>query len=595
MGGIYVNGQYLVQPQANVSIASTPQGAATNASSRTLFLLGSATDGQPQTPITVNSPAQAFSVFKDGNLVQAAVYAFNGSPVAPGPSSITVLRVDEATQATANLQNGANTEITLTSTSYGTLANLVKYQIAAGSSHGYKVTIASDYTGPATTAASVSQDNVYLPVLSVYYSGTGTSPTVTVTDTQITYTATTSDTGGSVTFTAGMTVQQLVNQLNQFTGWSTTVADPNPLDLLIPTDTVPGSTTLSLPALLDNISSTTVSTSASSPTTLYANIAAVVRLLNNGTFQPWVTAVRAANATTLADTTNWVYLAGGTVTAPASTDWQTGFNNLETVQGLGVVVPVTQATSATTSVGAMAVSHCEYMTGIGQQRIAILGDQLGQTLAEEITNAQGYMSPLAVLRWPGFKTTGDIYGNQSLQPPYMEAARTAGILVGSPPQQALTLLPVQALSLETSLSSSNIDSAILGGICVTKQSASGGFVIASGVTTWSNSTQFDKVNINSEVIEGVIIADLKQVLEQQLVGFNSNLSPQTAAMAYGIVNQRLSYWASRGLLVGDSTNPPYSNIQVTVSSNAVQVTANIHPANTTNFATVKLTASPWTS
>lgn len=594
---IYANGQYLVSPQANVTIVSQSQGSGTANTGRTLWLLGSAEDGEPQTVITLNSPGDAYSILKDGDLVQAAILAFGGSPAAAAPSSVSVLRVDEATQSTSDIKSsGAVNQIVLTSTSYGSISTQYKWQInTASGSIGYKVQLGSDYTGPGTLPATTSQDNIYLPVFSVYYSGTGTSPTVTITDTEVTLTAQTSDTGGSVTLIAGMTVQTLVNQLNQFPGWVSTVLDPNSADLVLPTDVVPGTSTPSLPALLDNVSATAVGTTSNAATTLYANIAAVVRYINSGS-QPWMTAVRQASVTALATSSSWTYLAGGTTTAPTSTDWGNGFTALENVNGIGVVVPLsnTSTSSAATAIWAQAETHCTYMKGIGQPRLAVVGDISGQTIASEITNAAAVNSDRVIVRWPEFVAT-NIYGNQATLAPYMEAARTGAILVANPVQEALTLLPLPIVKLGATVNATTVNQAIQGGICITKPFSSGGFVIAAGVTTWTGSTAFDKVNISTKACEDVVSYDLRQALESGLIGYASNLSPQAAQLAYGIVERRLNFWASQGVLVGDKASPPFSNIQVSVTSQAVLVTADIHPAAPTNFAVLTLSASPWTS
>lgn len=585
---ISVNGQLLVQPQANVQVVqsgSIPQGAA---SSRTLWLLGSASDGEPNTILTFNSLASAFQTLKDGDLMQGLVFAFSGSSIAPGPQQISVIRTDSATQATGTILGpSAATEIALTANSYGVIGNLYKWMVSAASGGtGYLVKVGSDYTGPATSPQVVSQDNIYLPVLSIYYSGTGTTPTVTVTDTEITLTAVTSDTGGSVAFTAGMTVSSLVAQLNQLAGWNVTAADPNTSDLLLPTDVVPGTNTPSLPALMDNVTSVAVGTTAAAATTLYANVAAVVRYLNSGV-QGFVTAIRHAGATSLTTGSTFTYLSGGTYTAPTSTTWQNAFDVLENVDGNGVVVPLT----STQAYWQMALTHVNYMEGYGSYRFAIVGDTTGQTLATEITNAASLNSPRVILRWPGFVAT-NLYGQTTTFQPYFEAARTGGIMVGAPVYQSLTLIPLSIQGLETVVTKAQIDQAIQAGICITKQYGTG-YAIAASVSTWTGGSQFDMVNPATLACEDQTRSDLKTALEQGLIGYASNISPLVVQTGYSIAQGVLNNEAANGVLTGSSANPAYQNLTVTVSGQTVNLSALIHPALATNYAVMQLTATPW--
>lgn len=568
-------GQYLVQPQANVAIGTVPP-VPTSPTGVNLWLVGTSDLAQPQVVTTITSPNDVGTLLGNGTLAQAAMLCLdNPSPLVTTPPVIYCVDVDEKTQATGNIVNGANDQIALTSVPYGLAANMVKFLVSTASSGtGFKVTIASDYSSPVTgTPVAAVLDNIYQAAFSVYYTGTGTSPTVTVTDTAVTLTALTSNTGGTVTITATTTLQQLVTALNALPGWVVTLSSTaNPQQLAL--------------AYLDNLTSTAVGTTSATAATVTATVSAAVAAINSSPVAAFLaTAARSANATTLAVMTNYTYLTGGTTTLPTTTDWQNGFTMLEGVPGVGVVVPLT----STQAVWDIAEQHGIAMAAQNQFRAAIVGDAAGQSLATEQTAAAALGSPYTILRWPGFKAL-NLYGNLATLDPFYEAARTGAIVAASPITRSITMAPVTANGLETTVSKTTVDTAIQSGICITKPYRDGTFRIADDVTTYTATNTFNMRKLQVELELGVIAADLNDAVTAALVGYASNATPEAQGIATDIITKRLQYWANQNVLVGPT---PFSNPVVSVANGVVTASVQVVVAQATDFVLLTLNPVPF--
>ena len=556
----YINGQYVVTPQASVIVNDNALTAPAVAPGLGLLLIGPATDGEPQTPIVLSSPGQAVQALKGGDLLQGALLAFSPGAGLQGPGSVTVIRPEAATQATSAVKDAAGTatEISLTTTSYGTLANDAKWMVQAGTTSGYNVTLATDFVGPGgQTYPPASQANVGLQAASLYYTGTGTSPTYTVTDTEFTVAAVTSDTGGTITFTSTMTIAQLAAQVSQFTGWVMTATDPNPNDLV-----APGST--AIPALLDNVSAATVGTTQATATAITANVAAVVNWIN-GT-GAYFTAARAAGATALATSSTWTYATGGTTPAATTSNWTDAYTVAQSIVGISIVVPVAGGPATPTSTPPYQWSdndaHCSYMASIGQPRRGYVGDLLGMSLADETTYASGLNSNRTSLVWPGSKGS-DYNGNATTFAPYLVACQVAGARAGLPLTGKLTQTAIGSGGLEVALTPAQVAQANAGGIACLAQASNGTIVVSWDRTTWLQSGAYDKVeNLTGVAIDAVTV-DLNQTL-QLFVG--KPITARTLGHAQTAIYGRLVYWKRQGVIVA---TPKPSDVSLSASGNQI--------------------------
>ncbi len=563
----YVNGQYMVTPQATVNVNDSALLAPASAPGYGLLLIGPATDGEPQTAITLSSPSQAVNVLKGGDLLQGVLNAFNPSNEVEGPGSITVIRPEQATQSTVTVDNatGGTAAMDLTTTSYGAESILSKVQITAGAP-GYNVTMGTDFTGPGGQTYSPSSDqDIALSVLSIYYSGTGTSPTYTVSDTGLVLTATTSDIGGTITFTSTMTVQQLVNQINALAGWNATVLDPNTTDLV--------------QALFDNVATAAaVGTTSATATTLYANVTAVVRWINAvGTF---FTAVRQANAASLITSSSYLYAAGGTTPTAANSDWQNAYTLAQSLTGIDIVCPVIGSASIWT----MNDAHCHYMSSLGQPRRGYVGDVTGQTVAQEITNAQALNSNRTSLVWPGSKGV-DYNGNATTFASYIVAAQVAGMRSGAQIPGKITATSLVSQGLETTLSPAQVAQLNAAGIASLKNSQTGNVELSWDRTTWLQTTAYDKVENLTGMALDIVATALNGVLKQ-FVG-----QPVTASLLGHIKGEMLAELNNFYQLGFLSAAPASSAITLSANGQVVSGSANVQVIVPGNYIVVTLNAT----
>ncbi len=563
----YVNGVYMASPGVTVDINDANFVGQTTSNGLGMLLIGPAYDGQPNTPIPISSPAQAIQVLKGGDLLQAALLALN-SVTPNGPNQLTVIRPEQATQATSTIKDpaGANPQIALTTTSYGSIANSSKWMIQTGTTQGYKILQGTDFVGPGgQTFQTQIIDNVCLPVLSIAYTGTDTNPTVTVTDTNFTVSATSG--GSSVTLASiplsnTVTVQQLVNQLNQISGIVATVQDPNAND---PTG-----------ALFDNVSNLPISTSVSSPTTLYANVTAVVRMFNQQNL--YFTAVRQPNATGLGTSTAWTYASGGNTPTASNSDWQNAYTTAQTVVGVSLISPV----SPSYTLWQMNDAHCQYMASIGQPRRGYVGDTSGQQLSSEMAQAEVLNSNRTSIVWPEQILT-DYNGNITTMAPYLVAAQIMGQRAATTPYQALTQQPIHSYGCGQFVTPSMVSQGLAGGVIVLAPNQSGSVVVSQDRTTWLQGQPYDKVENSTGLVADIISADLNQVLAQFC---GQPVTPVTVASAASAVLSRLTYWYNQGYL---AAQPQQTDVQLTGSGNTIYGTAQAALDVPANYIVLTLT------
>ena len=572
----FINGRYFSTPGVQVNVNTSGLLAPPPAPGLGLLLIGPAVDGQPQTPIVLSSPAQAVQTLKGGDLLQAALLAFNPGGGMTGPGQITVIRPEAATVGTSVIKSGgAVNQIALTTTSYGAEANLSKWQVQAGSVSGYLVTLQTDFIGPGGQVYNPqTQDNVGLKALTIYYSGTGTAPTLTITDTSLQVSATTSDTGGTVTFTPTMTVGQLAAAINQFAGWNAVVTDQNPGDLVMPGTT-------SIPALLDNVSAISVSTVAGTPTAVNANVAAVVNWINSGSL---FTAVRDANATSLATGVTWTYATGGATPAPVNSDWQNAFTAAQAVTGIFIVCPVI----GSSTIWAQADAHCKYMASIGQPRRAYVGDLLGQSQATETTDALALNSARTSLVWSGAK--GVNYNGAAVTfAPYLIAAQIAGGRAGAQLTDKMTQQIIGVSGLEVAPNPTQVGSLNSSGVAALMVDPSGDYVLSWDRTTWTGDNNAANVENMTGLSIDVVTVDLNQRLRPYV---GKPITAKLLGQAKGAILAGLNYWFQQGVVVTADGAPPQDDaVSLQGSNGAITGSASAEFIEPGNFVNVTLYAS----
>ena len=564
------DGVTLIQPQARTrfNMAALTPPAPTQPAPHKLVLVGPANQGQNAVVTVQTATDIRRAVGTSGDLAQAAVLTLDPSAVTTGAAPLSLYQVNPTTQGTIELKSpgsSGTTQISVSTTRWGTPANQIKAAVGSGTTTGYKLTVGDD----ASTAAPIVQDNLALPLVSLTV--TGTTPKASVTDSTLTITtgSTTPTTLVSVSFSSTTTIQQVVNALNQNASVHATVADPNPADLA--------------QALFDNVSG--VAIGSSSPTTLSGNIVAVVRALNNG-LQPWLTdAQRQANATTLATTGAWIYATGGSTTTATTSDWQDAYTALEQVQDVLWVVPI----SPTPSIWAMNQAHCAKMHGEGYGRSGAVGGSSGTTVAVAQANAASLASQYTAYLANGVQIMRN--GVTTTIPPYQAVALITAVASGQPLNASVALKALNVIGLEQTYSASAVDTLVQAGCLVIKPHF-GAFVVSKGQTTAAVNpgSTVDQTQWQAVSERFVLEYGMNQVLSrfvQQPITKTTAARVQTAIYHY-LKKQAPSANQPTPLI---QAVPKLSEIVVTITGTVITAAAPASPTVVADFVFTTLSAS----
>ena len=560
------NGQVLIQPQARTAFnyaGLTPPNPATP---HQTVLIGESNQGPNALTLIQSGSDILNNLGQDSDGANACWLALNPSGETNGANPLYFWNVNPTTQGTiALLDTAAATQITATTTRWGQAANQISLSIATGSVSGYTVTTADGYSGQ-----SITQSNVSLDVLTLAYSGTYTGVSASVTDSALTVSgtasgATSATTLTTVSFATYPTVQQVVNQLNQTAGMQAVVTDPNPLQASA--------------ALFDNVTDVAITTAA---VTFTANVAAVVAALNSGA-QPWLTAVRSANATSLAVTAQPVYATGGTTGVAATSDWQSAYTALQAQHDVLWVTPISESEA----IWSMNDQHCRYMHSLGYGRSGVVGGASGTTVSVALSNAGFLVSQYTAYLVNGFSGAA-FNGTMATFPPYVAVAALTAMEAGQPLNEALTMKALHATGLEQTFAVPVVDQLIQGG-CVVLKEYHGTYVVAKGQTTavLDPSATSDQIQMSAVNERFVVEAGMNAVLTAFI---GQPITPLTPALVQDAV---LTYLASvaqnPGALIFQA--PTRSQITVKVSGTVISVTAPASPTLPADYALALLTVS----
>ncbi|WP_175787415.1 hypothetical protein [Burkholderia anthina] len=532
--------------------------------------IGLSTGGQPGVPLTFGSPQEALNTLIGGELAQACAKAFSPSTETGGASSVVAIRVNPAVQATLNLKDSLNNAvIAVTSADWGLYTNQVKLSLSAGTTQGYRATVALG-------SASYAQDNIYSSPFSVVYTGAQTTATMTITPTSITLAAPAGTTVATIDLNAYPTVQKVVDYINTVAGFAASVSG--------------GSGTAPTLNGLDNVVAQSVKTTTYNVT---ANLSAIVSWLN-GPGQPLVTATRVAGAGTLPVQIPFTYLSGGADGTATNTNWSSAFTALQAVD-VQWITPIT----SNSAIWAMADAHAQFMSTVGRmERRVICGMALGSTDAQAITAAFAINSDRTSLVHIGhydYDQTGQLSGLQ-LFSPYLTAAIIAGAFSGVSPGTPMTNKALSVSGLERLLlNPTNTDPLITGGVlCVEK--TKNGFMVVQSISTWLVNDNYDKVEQSVGWALDYVARNVRDGLDVLRGQKNNQI---TLARAASITESRLRQLAipdpqGPGVLAGDPDNPAYQNITAAAVGDAIAVSFQCSPVLPANYIAVTIYAVPFT-
>lgn len=566
MSGVFFNGRLIVTP-AVASVVNDDAMRNQNLSvGNVLGLIGRSVAGQPKTALRFGSPQEAQRALVSGELLDAVLAAFDPSSETGGPTTVVAMRVNPASQATGVIRSAAPADvINLVSTGYGLRENQIKFKVEAGSTAGFRVTTqrGQDY---------YTQDNIQRQAFSCVYTGAQATATISIVANQISLAAPAGTTVATIDLSAFPTIQEVVDRINNVSGFSATVLDGNGAK----------------PALngLDFVSGQTVKTTAF---TVRADLQAVVDWLNSSA-EGFVTATRVTGAGAVPAVTPWTYLSGASDGGVTNNDWSDCFAALQAVD-VQWLTPV----SSDPAIHAMADAHCAFMSTVGRkERRAVVGTASGTTDVQAIAAAKALNSDRTSLVHLGHYEY-DSAGKLALLPPYISAARVAGGFAGSNPGTPLTNKNFKCRGLERELRNpTDTDLLIQGGVLCLENTEQG-YKIVKSISTWLINDNYNRVEQSCGFALDFTARNIRQALDV-LRGQKGN--PLVLSRAVSIAESTLRELARAepegpGVLAGDAANPAYRNIKASLEGDVLRVQFECSPVIPVNYVLATIYAVPF--
>jgi hypothetical protein len=566
----FFNGQTHYTPGAFSQVNDSAMAPASPATGNTVCIIGTAQGGQPLTPLIFSNPDNALAVLVGGDLAYITRKAFSVSSAINAPSQVIAVRVDEATQATlALLDSSGSPSINLSSGQWGVGANGTSVRITTGSTIGLQVTLQLN-------GQTWSQDNIALAPLSVAYSGTQSSATITVTNSTVTLAAPTGTTVGTISLASYTTVQALVNAINAVSGFSATVLS--------------GNGNLATAGILDNVTAKALTTT---PAALYANRQAVINWMNslaNSLAVAPVIATAASNATLPPAPISTTYLSGAVTGAAVTGDWTAALSLLQTLDVQHIVV-----LTSNPAIWAALDAHVQYMSTVAKrERRGYVGPAIGTSVSAVEAIPATINSDRTSVTWPGYYDY-DPNGNYVLYAPYFSAALHALGYGGLPVGESMTnkALSIQALETVVRITADS-DPLIAAGVTVIG-SKPNGFTVLRSVSSWLQDNKYDRVEISCGNATDYTVRSVREAVE---LNAGSPNSPTALAQMITIAETVLSGLAKPapngpGILVGDANSPAYSDIKASITGDVRQLSFTCSPVIPGNFIGVTVGLRPY--
>lgn len=567
--GFFFNGRLWKSPATMSAVDSSAMRNLNLTVGNTLAIIGRSTGGKPNTALRFGSPSEARAMLLGGELCEAVEKAFDPSAQTNAPATVIAVRVNPATQAALNLSAAAagGTVISLASEQYGLVGNRVKVKVASGTNVGKKLTtqVGNDYT---------TADDVHRNAFSVVYSGAQASSRMSVTGTTLTLEAPNSTAVATIDLASYPTVIELVDRINAVSGFAAAVLDGND-----------AAATLNA---LDYVSHQDVKTATYTAT---ANLQAIVDWFN-GVGEGYVTATRAAGVGVVPDNlADWNYLDGGSDGTTTPTEWANALTALQ-YEDVQWVVPLT----SDASIHAQVDAHVAYMSAVArQERRAVVGMAAGSSDAAAITAAKALNSDRTSLVHLGYYDY-NMAGAWTLFPPYMLASMVAAAFAGSNPGTPLTNKSLKVRGLERKLRNpTDTDALIDGGVLAVEDTVSG-FKVVQSISTWLVSDDYNRVEVSVGWAIDFVARNVRNAVDDLRGQKGSPITMGEAASRVESTLRELSRPEPMGpgVLVGDTDNPPYRNIQVSLDADVLRIEFECHPVIGINFIPVVIHAVPYT-
>jgi hypothetical protein len=530
------------------------KGSGGGVSANVGVILGPSKGGTPDTLLQFASPSEAKATLLDGDLLRGVYFAFN-----PGaslvPQYVYAMRINAGSQSSGTMKDSVPAiQISLTSVDYGVHTNSISRKFEAGSTLGtYKITIKYGNTD------TESWDDITHPSFSVQYTGSGTACVMTLTTSGITTTVD-SVADQSISFDTYTTVQDLVDYINTLTNYQATLVTGDGSEKTVE---------------LDTVTSSDIKTAAY---TVHADLMEIIDTINQSAY---VTAAHPSATTTRivpAVDTAYVYLSGGTSGTQTSTDYENALTALETEDASMIAT-----TSTDEAVHLLIQQHCESMSGTTgkHERMFWVGGSSGETVAATITRAKNLSSEYGNLCFPGFTAYDPVDTDNGISTwsCAMYACKLIGQEMAVSVNEPLTNKQISVLSWEKTLTKTETEKLIAGGVTAGAKDDSGNFITVRAVTTY----QGDLLQKN----ERSMMREALYMSKDFRAAFAGDIGRPQSAVDTGTISSVLKSkavsWKNSGYIVKGTDHDLIWGITMTEDGDALFVEYHVYLTAPRNF------------
>ena len=571
---VFFNGRKWVTPTVMSRVDDSAMAATNLDGNNIAVFIGRSEGGEPKTAITFSSASEAREVLRGGELLTAIEQAFDPSSETTGPSKMVGVRVNPAVQASAEINDAdGNAVIRLTSTDYGAYVNKIRFKIESGTEGGKKITtqLGEDY---------YAEDNVRRDAFNVTYRGEAESVTMAVSNTAITFTVDMQET--VLSLESSDTVQEVVDRINSLDGVEAEILDSNGLKPSL--NGLDAADSVVLKRTPDEGDEEDTDTGVGTYV-VTADLQAVVDWFN-GISEGYVNAERIAGAGTVPENADWAFLSGGSDGNVTASDWQDCFDMLQ-AEDVQWITPL----SSEPAVHAMCDTHCAYMSNVGRkERRCIVGGPLNASDRDAIEAAKAYNSDrLSYVHLGMYDYNSE--GELALFPPYILAAKIAGMFSGVTPGYSLTNRTIKIKGIERNLRNPTDTDALLEGGVLPVENRDKGFTITQSISTWRGSNKYNRREVSTGTAVDYVCRTVRSRVEDLIGG--EPASPEKLKLALETADTALRELSRENIIVGDEESPAFRNLSASIEGDFLRMEVEVSPGIPVNYIGITVHCVPY--
>ena len=542
-------------------------------SDKKLMLVGMANGGQPGVPISITNFANAKSIFRGGDLLDAIEIAL--SPNASTSSGeIIAERVGQATQA--SFTNGG---LTLTSKLYSSDANGIQTELQPNSLDAGTYNLGVYFTADNYQSVYTNIGKIF----SITYTGDAAYASVSVAVDSTSKIATNLDLKTGADANSATVIKSFPLAQGQYAKVSSLISDINVIQGFTAQYYPYGNKNIQT-AYLDETAEVQLSEDATKPTyinSLAGDIVNTLSLYDSEISASYDPSKGEPKAYTMTNFT------GGTQSETSPASWSTEISNFSTVDGY-YLVPLTDDEA----IQAEALSFVEDRTTEDDPKVLIVGGDINEQASASINRAsllRTIDAKVVVNASSGTRLMND--GTQRDLPAYIIAAGMGGLASGLPIGEPITFKTLDLIDIDQKFTKSELDILDEAGVVAVefvRNRAQQVFRITDDVTTANAmfDSDADKDPTLTELGTGeatdFLVVDLRSQLEDLYIGTRTSLV--TAKDLKTTIISFLTSKETEGVIVDYSE----SNIAVSVDGETATINMSVQPVRSLKHINVSL-------